>query len=330
MRVERIGEAGDDLVLHVEKVGDGLVESLGPKMIARFGVDQLNVDPHPLAAALHASLEHIARIQLTADLLEIARLALVGEGRVAPDHQHAGHARKVRRQALGHAVYEIFLFWIAADVREGQNNDGETRRPRFLLMRRMRRTRRAGPIGLDRMNPHRPRDVLETVIAEIDELFLQLVPDLTIDVFGKANAAGFRDPFEARGDIDTVAHQVAVRFLDHVTEMNPDAELDAAIPRHAGVALDHRALQFGRETHRVDGAAKLDDRTVAGALDDPAVVDRDGGIDQIAAQRSQPREDAILVRSGQTAVAGDVGNHNRCYFPGFAHGAPLSRRHTST
>ena len=83
--------------------------------------------------------------------------------------------------------------------------------------------------------------------------------DLTIGVLGKTDRAGLGDAFEPRGDIDAVAHQIAVALLDHVAEMNADAELDAPIRRHAGVALDHAALHFDRAAHGVDHAAELDD-----------------------------------------------------------------------
>ena len=91
-------------------------------------------------------------------------------------------------------------------------------------------------------------------------------------------------PSEPRGDVDAVAHQIAVALLDDVAEMNADAKLDAALGRHAGVALDHAVLDFDGAAHRVDHAAELDDGAVAGALDDAAVMHGDGRIDQIAAQ----------------------------------------------
>ena len=79
-------QARDDFVLHVEEIGQGLIEPLGPEMIARFGVDELHVDAHAVSAALNAALEDIADVQLAPDLLQIDRLALIGEGGVAPDH----------------------------------------------------------------------------------------------------------------------------------------------------------------------------------------------------------------------------------------------------
>ena len=70
---EPVGEPGYDLILHVEKVGDRLVEALGPDLTAGFGVDQLDVDAHAVPRALHAALEHIANVDLAPDLPEIGR-----------------------------------------------------------------------------------------------------------------------------------------------------------------------------------------------------------------------------------------------------------------
>ena len=104
-------------------------------------------------------------------------------------------------------------------------------------------------------------------------------------------APGARDPFKPRGDIDAVAHQIAVALLDHIAQMNADAEFDAALGRQAGVALDHAVLHFNRAAHRVDHAAKLDEAAVAGALDDASVMQRRwwDRSDRCAAPRSRAR-----------------------------------------
>jgi hypothetical protein len=47
----------DDFVLHVEEIGQRLVEPLGPQMIARFGVDQLHIDAHAASTVLNAAFE---------------------------------------------------------------------------------------------------------------------------------------------------------------------------------------------------------------------------------------------------------------------------------
>ena len=72
--------------------------------------------------------------------------------------------------------------------------------------------------------------------------------------------------FQSRSDIDAIAHQVAIAFLDHITKMDVDTELDAALRRKTRVALDHAVLHFDGAAHGVDHAAELDDAPVAGAF----------------------------------------------------------------
>ena len=129
---------------------------------------------------------------------------------------------------------------------------------------------------------------------------------LTIGVLGKADRARLANALQPRGDIDAVAHQIAVAFLDDVTEMNADPKFDALVQRDPRVALDHSVLHFDCAAHRVDDAAELDDAAVAGALDDAAMVHGDCGIDQIAAQRAQPRQSSIFVRACEPAVADHI------------------------
>ena len=153
---------------------------------------------------------------------------------------------------------------------------------------------------------------------------------LAIGVFGKADTARLGDAFQTRGDIDAVAHQVAVALLDHIAEMDADAELDAALGRKAGVALDHAVLYLDGAAHSVDNAAELNETSVAGALHHAPVMHGDGGIDQIAAERPQPRQRAILVRAGKPAVSDDIRGQNRREFPGLGHDAPSATTKTST
>ena len=127
--------------------------------------------------------------------------------------------------------------------------------------------------------------------------------------------------FKARGDIDAVAHQVAVALLDHVAEMDADPKFDALVGRDLSVALDHRPLDFNGAVHCVDDTAELDDAAVAGALDDAAVVHGDGRVDQVAAKRPQPRQNPVLVGSGKPRIADHVGHQDRRELSSLAHGA---------
>ena len=91
---------------------------------------------------------------------------------------------------------------------------------------------------------------------------------------------------------------------------------------YAGVALDEAGLQFDCAAHGVDHAAELDEAAVAGSLENAPVVHGDGRIDQIAAQRPEPRQRAILVRPGEPAVADNVRDQDRRDFPRFRHARP--------
>jgi len=92
--------------------------------------------------------------------------------------------------------------------------------------------------------------------------------------------------------------------------------------RKAGVALDHAVLHLNRAAHGVDHAAELNETSVAGALYDTPVMHGDDRIDQIAAERPEPRQRAIFVRAGKPAVADHIGREDRHEFPGLGHDLP--------
>ena len=161
--------------------------------------------------------------------------------------------------------------------------------------------------------------------AEIGDREIEPPLDLPIGVLGQTDRARLGDALQPRGDIDAVAHQIAVAFLDHVAEMDADPKFDALVRRDPSVALDHRPLDFNGAVHCVDDTPELDNCAIAGALDDPAVVHGDGRIDQVASERPQPRQNPVLVGSGKPRIADDVGHQDRGQFSGLAHGATPPR-----
>jgi hypothetical protein len=134
---------------------------------------------------------------------------------------------------------------------------------------------------------------------------------------------------QTRGNIDAIAHQVAVTLLDDVAQMYPDAKLDAALGRNPGVAFNHAVLHFDRAAHRVHHAAELNNGSIAGSLDDAAVVHGDYGINQIAADRPKPRQRTIFVRAGEPAVTDYVRDKDSRDFSGLGHWT-LQRKATLT
>ena len=115
-------------------------------------------------------------------------------------------------------------------------------------------------------------------LAEIADREIKTALDLSVGILGKTDRTRLANALQPRGDVDAITHEVAVRFLDDVAQMNADAKFDALFEHDARVALNHGVLHFECAAHCVDYAAELDDAAVAGALDDAAMVHRDCGI----------------------------------------------------
>ena len=181
--------------------------------------------------------------------------------------------------------------------------------PRGALGARVLCPRRGGR-GLagdrDTEDMHRPGDVLDPLLAAVVEGNVQPVLDLVAYHAADADVTWFGQSFEAGGDIDTVAVDVAL-VEDHVAEIDSDAELDPAFHRHIGIVLNHRPLDFDGAAHRIDNTGKLDEQPVAGGLDDAAPMLLDLGIRKVTADRLQSFERAFLVGTHQPRIAGDVG-----------------------
>ena len=146
-------------------------------MSAGCRVDQLPGDAHPVAGLAHAAFEHVAHAELLRHLLHGDRLALVGEGRVARDDEEPRQPRDCGRDLLDHAIDEILLLGIAGQVLKRQDHErrlvGE-RQNRCFASRRLRR------LAADARDehPHRPRDVLQALLADIVKFDIDLASHL--------------------------------------------------------------------------------------------------------------------------------------------------------
>jgi hypothetical protein len=126
-------------------------------------------------------------------------------------------------------------------------------------------------------------DVLELGSAEIADLEIEPPLHLPVGLLRQTDRAWLGDALQPRGDIDAVAHQVAVTLLDDVANVDADAEFDPPFGREASVAFNEAVLHFDCAAHRIDHATKLDDAPVPGALDDATMTGGCCGVDQIAA-----------------------------------------------
>ena len=93
LRRNRADDRLGDLILQLEDIVEGAFEALGPQMRPGGRIDQLPGDPHPVRRLAHAAFQHIAHAELTADLFHVDSAALVGEARIACDHEQPANAR---------------------------------------------------------------------------------------------------------------------------------------------------------------------------------------------------------------------------------------------
>ena len=323
-RLDDSGNVGRDLILKLEHVFERTVEPVGPQMRAGLRLDQLRRDAHPVARFAHAAFEHVAHSQFAGDLPHVDGSAFVGGARVAGDNEQPADARERGDDLLDHAVGEIFLLRIAAQILKRQyRNRG------FVRQWHRRRYRRfyAKPHAPDM---HRPCNVLDLLLARVLEGEIELVAYLAVDYLADADAARLGERFQTCRDVDTVAKDVAP-IANDVAEIDADAELDPLFLRDLSIALGHPLLHFDSATHRIDNAGELNKQAIAGGFDDAPAMLLDLGIPQLAADRLQRCERTFLVRSHQSRIARDIGGQDRgktaClgHFP-----SPAARRRPSS
>jgi hypothetical protein len=187
LRRYRRNDAARHLFLDGEHILQRPVIALGPQMVAGGRIDQLGGHPHPVSGLADAALDHVAHAQLSPDLLNIHRLALVGEGAVARDHQQRAEPRQLGDDVLDHAVGEVLLLPVAAHVLEWQYRD------RRLVGQRGRggwqARRRRSFAEPDSVHPHRSGDVLEALLAHVLESGVDLADDIAVNTVRDADAA---------------------------------------------------------------------------------------------------------------------------------------------
>jgi peptide/nickel transport system substrate-binding protein len=158
------------------------VEPLRPQMRVGLGIDQLGVDANVVTQPSDAAFQYIANAELTADLLCINGLVPICNCSITRDHEHARDTREIGRQILGDPVRKILLVGVVAQIGEREHDDGQARRTAGLgdwrSGRQARRRQIGDRFGMERIDPHRPRNVLDALLAQILERMGQLVADL--------------------------------------------------------------------------------------------------------------------------------------------------------
>ena len=179
-RLDDTYNADRQLVLDGEDIVERAVVMVGPDVGAGSGVDQLSRDANAVPGFPDAAFEGVAHAQLAADLLQVHRLAPVGEARVAGDYEDPFDPGQPGDDVFDHAVGEVVLLWIAAEIGERQHRDRRLVWEGQAGPGRPRYRNRAGagdgvPVGIRQLANQRPqvpltRDALELLQASIAEL----------------------------------------------------------------------------------------------------------------------------------------------------------------
>src|SRR6185437_5477305 len=306
-RLDGADDAHRDLVLQGEDVVEGPIIALRPDMASRLRLQQLAGNANAIADLAHAAFEHISHAELASDPTNVRRLALVGKARIAPDDEEPFDARQAGDNVIDHAVAEIILLAVAAHVLKRQH------RNRRLFERRQSRPRRARlarRLEHDAIDAHRLRNVLQRLLADIDEARRHFALDLPPGILGNRDVAGLGDALEPRRDVDAVAIDVFA-LEDDVADADADAEYDSTILRHTRIDLLHGPLNCHSAFDGVHDARELDELAIAHEFDDTSAMLADFRIDGLFAERLERSERRRLVRGHEPAVSHHVCGKDR-------------------
>src|SRR6476660_4169436 len=112
------------LILQLKYVLQGTIEAVRPNVSAGCRIAELPGESHAISCLAHAPLEHVTYPEFARDLFPVDGPALVSEAGVPPDDKQRRKARQRRDDFIGHAIGEVLLFWVRADVLKRQNGDG--------------------------------------------------------------------------------------------------------------------------------------------------------------------------------------------------------------
>ncbi len=155
---------------------------------------------------------------------------------------------------------------------------------------------------------HRTRDVFELLLADVLAGKINASADLLVNFARDTDAAGLCDALQPGSHVDAVAVDAGF-VVDHVADIDADAELHAALWLNGGIALGHLGLDGDRAFDRVHHAGEFGENAVARSVDDASC--------ELTDHREHHRLMALeithrarLVRAHQRAIAGDVSRQN--------------------
>ena len=155
----------------------------------------------------------------------------------------------------------------------------------------------------------RPFDVLDLVIAAVDEIDAHTAAHMLVKGIRNRHPTRIGKPLYAGRDIDAVPIKVAA--VDHdIAEIDANAQHNASICRLFVIGDGHGLLHFGRAFDGADGTAELDQQAVADPLEDAALMAGDKRLHHLVPPHLQFRQRACFVQLHEPAVANHVSGQN--------------------
>src|SRR5215475_2626314 len=158
-----------------------------------------------------------------------------------------------------------------------------SRNPRFDTRHPYRWTGAGLGTHIDPVHPDRARDILDTLLSQIDERQRQPVTDMVAHSARNADPTRLRQCLEPCRDVNAVAVNIAV-LRDHVAEVDADPKVHSLVRRHLHIEQGHTLLHLDGAAYSLDHAGKFNKHSIARRPHDPATVLGDLWVNQLTAQ----------------------------------------------
>ena len=112
-----------------KKIRQFAIESFGPNVGVGASVDELCIDPHPIAGTAHCAFQHMGYAERFADLAQVADTGSILLYRGPADDLQVRDLRQAGENVVVHSVREEGVLPVVAQVFEGQHGDAFLRRP---------------------------------------------------------------------------------------------------------------------------------------------------------------------------------------------------------
>ncbi len=133
---------------------------------------------------------------------------------------------------------------------------------------------------------HRLADVLNGLLALIDELKIELVANLVAHPGRTGDATWSGQTFQPRCHVDAIAVEIFA-VNDDVAHIDADAEFDVPIIRNPGITILHTSLDFDGTACRIEDAAKLHQKAVPHRLEDATSMLSHTRVEELAAMMTE-------------------------------------------